>query len=200
LTQTGTDGTGPQPAASRRLVQDAASLKSELEQRARALARPPAQDLPASESLHLVTFPLGQEWYGIGITLVREIQPLTKRTWSSVPCTPGFVVGAVNIRGRIYSMIDVARFLGLPARQLAETAHVLLVQGRDWEGKEIDLGILADDVPQAIHLPRADVQPPAATISARAQDYVRGVTPDMLIVLNLERLLSDPGIVVQEEV
>ena len=127
--------------------------------------------------LHLVTLPLGEERYGLEVTAVREVQPLRAQMWSPVPCTPGFVVGAVNVRGRIYSLIDVARFLGLPARSLAETTHVLLVEaGQPGSEAEMVVGILADDVPQAVRVPRADVQPAAATISARAQDYVRGVT------------------------
>ncbi len=174
---------------------------SELERRARALARLPTEEAAEGDTLHLVTFPLGKERYGVEVTLVQEVQPLESQTWSLVPCTPDFIVGAVNIRGRIYSVMDMARFLGLPQRPPSEAAHVLLVQG-GVQGDEggMELGILADDVPQVITVSLAEVQPSSATVSTQAQEYVRGVTDDMLIILGLERLLSDPRIIVHEEV
>ena len=87
-----------------------------LEERARALARLPAKEEVEGGTLHLVTFPLGEERYGVEITLVQEIQSLESQAWTRVPCTPHFIFGAVNIRGRIYSVMDIARFLGLPSR------------------------------------------------------------------------------------
>jgi purine-binding chemotaxis protein CheW len=178
-----------------------------LEERARALARLPAED--EGEALHLVAFSVGKERYGVEITLVQEIQPLESQTWSPVPCTPDFVVGAVNIRGHVYAMMDIGRFLGLPSRPLPKTAHVLLVQdeGRNGRSKPVlstgegmELGILADDLPQVIHVPLSEIRSPSATISAQGQRYIRGVMADLLIVLDLKRLLSDPGIIVHEEV
>ncbi len=171
-----------------------------LERRARVLARLPTEEAAEGETLHLLTFPLGEERYGVDIALVQEVQPLESQTWSLVPCTSDFIVGAVNIRGRIYSVMDMARFLGLPQRPPSEAAHVLLVQG-GVQGDEggMELGILADDVPQVITVSLAEVQPSSATVSTQAQEYVRGVTDDMLIILDLERLLSDPRIIVHEE-
>jgi purine-binding chemotaxis protein CheW len=171
-----------------------------LERRAKALARLPTEEAAEGETLHLVTFPLGEERYGMEVALVQEVQPLEPQTWSLVPCTPDFIVGAVNMRGRIYSVMDIARFLGLAPRPLPETAHVLLVQDGDQGGDgEMELGILADDVPQVMSTPLAEVQPPSGTVSSQAQEYVRGVTGDMLMILKVERLLSDSRIIVHEE-
>lgn len=174
---------------------------SELERRARALAGLPTEEAAEGKTLHLVTFPLGEERYGVEATMVQEVQPLERQTWSPVPCTPDFIVGAVNIRGHVYSVMDVGRFLGLPRPPLPETAHVLLVRGGQ-EGSEgaMELSILADDVPQVASVPLEGVHPSSAAVSAQAQEYVRGVTGDMLIVLDLERLLSEPSIIVHEEV
>jgi purine-binding chemotaxis protein CheW len=172
-----------------------------LEERARALATLPLEEAGEGEVLRLVTFPLAGERYGVEFTLVQEVQPLKSHTWSRVPCSPDFTLGAVNIRGHIYSVMDVACFLGLPSRPLSETAHVLLVRGGDQGGEgEVELGILADDTPQVTSVFLDEVQPSSATVSSQAQEYVRGVTGDMLIILDLERLLSDPRIIVYEEV
>ena len=134
------------------------------------------------------------------IELVQETQPLGSRKWAAVPCTPDFIKGAVNIRGRIYPIMDVARFLGLPPRPLSETAHVLLVRGDNGEGEEMEVCLLADELPQAVHVSQNEIKAATVTISARAQEFIRGITDDMLIVLDLKRLLSDPGMIVHEEV
>jgi purine-binding chemotaxis protein CheW len=171
-----------------------------LESRARILAHLPKEDMADGETLDLLSFLLGGERYGVDITLVRETRPLLSREWAAVPCTPDFIAGAVNIRGRIYPIMNVARFLGLPARPLSKTAHVLLVSGVNGGGEEMELSLLADELPQAIRVSRNDVKPPAVTISPRSQEFIRGVTNDMLIILDLKRLLCDPGIIIHEDV
>lgn len=171
-----------------------------MEARARLLARLPEEDIAAGETLHLQSFLLGKERYGVDIELVRETQPLGSQKWAAVPCTPDFIKGAVNIRGRIYPIMDVARFFGLPARPLSKTAHVLLVRGVNSEGEVMEISLLADELPQAVRFSQNDVKASTVTISARAQEFIRGITDDMVIVLDLKRLLSDPALIVHEEV
>ncbi len=171
-----------------------------LDARARILARPLKEEIAEGETLYLQSFLLGGERYGVDIKLVRETQPLSSQEWAAVPCTPDFITGAVNIRGRIYPIMNVARFLGLPARPLSETAHVLLVRGVNGGGGEMELSLLADELPQTVHVSRNGVTAPTVTISPRAQEFIQGITDDLLIILDLRRLLSDPGIIVHEEV
>jgi purine-binding chemotaxis protein CheW len=172
-----------------------------LERRAQALARLPEREVRKDETLHLVAFRLGEERYAVPITLVQEVHPLDPGSWCRVPCTPAFIVGAVNIRGRIYSVMDVGRFLGLSSRAMSETPHVLLVQGGNLDNRgALALGVLADDVPRVARVPLTELTSSSVSIPTRAQDFVRGVSEDMLIILHLERLLSDPEIIVYEEV
>jgi purine-binding chemotaxis protein CheW len=171
-----------------------------LEQRARVLARLLTEQDDESDSLNLMTLRLGEEWYGIEIHLVQEVQPLLAGSWSLVPCTPKFIVGAVNIRGQIHSVMDLGSFFGLPQRQLSDSAHVLLVRGGSEGDGGVELCVLTDELPEVMVVPMARMQPAPASVPTRAQEYVRGVTTDMLTVLDLERLLSDPLIIVNEEV
>lgn len=171
-----------------------------LEERARQLAQVPEASATAAETIEIAAFHLGSEYLGIPTPLVIEIQPLRAHNWSHVPCAPGFILGVINLRGHIYSIVDLARFVGLPPRPLAEKAHILLVRGgHGGDGKEMELTLLADDVPEVRQVPLANLNSPPGTISAQMQDYLRGITPDMLMVMNLERLLSDPRLIVHEE-
>mgnify|MGYP002725531686 CR=1 FL=1 len=181
-------------------IEDPQSDALILEERARVLAKARAKEADKDEIMRLVTFKVGEERYGVDTALLLEIKPLKANEWSLVPGTPDFIVGAVNIRGRIYSVMDIAHYLGLPLRPISETTHVILVKGGKREGEdEMELCILADDVPQVTSIPVAKVQPSPDTGSGSTQKYVRGVMDDLLAILDLDRLLADPGIVVNEE-
>lgn len=167
-----------------------------LQKRALQLARHLDGDVDQSQSLQLITFALGDARYGVEINWVQEVQPLQRHSYVPVPCTPGFIVGAVNIRGRIFSITDVARFLDLPARSVSERAYVLLVRA----AIDMELCILADTMPQVEVVPKSRLSPPATTLSARAREFTLGVTPDMLVVLDLPTLVSDPAMVINDEI
>lgn len=171
-----------------------------LEQRARILARLTQKEAEAGTTLQLLRFLLGEEHYAVEMTRVQETQPLPNRGLSSIPCTPSFLIGAVNLRGRIYPVIDVAVFLGLPSRSLTGKAHVLLVRDNPGMGEGIELCLLADDIPQVVTVQQSEIQPPSATVSSQVQEYIRGIAEPMLIILNLDRLLSDPRMIIHENV
>jgi purine-binding chemotaxis protein CheW len=176
---------------------DSEDIQRILGERARRLARPLGQDQAEETLLNMVTFQCGKDRFGVEIAQVREVQPLSSQSWSPVPCTPDFVAGVINLRGRMISILDIARYLGLPPRSIAEQAHVLVVQ----DGvQDLELALLVDAMPRLVSLPPGQIQPPATTLSPQMQEYLRGVTGDLLMILDLPRLLSDPGIIVNEEV
>lgn len=170
-----------------------------LERRAQALAEINVDANGTQVALNLITFSLGSERYAVPIEEVIEIQPL--KNWAKIPCAPSFIIGAVNLRGRIYSLMDIARFIGLAERVMPVSAHVLLVRGINPLCEDVvELCLLADDRPQEINLARGEVDTTSSTLSSRAQEYIVGVTSQMLIVLDLKRLLASAEVIVSEEV
>jgi len=166
-------------------------MQAILEERARALAR--VAKVETGDSTQLVVFSLANETYGIPTEHVREVQPL--REISPVPCTLDFVVGIINIRGSIYSVVDIRKFLGVPEQEVTDLTKVILVNAAG-----LEVGILADDVSGSTSVPLAEIKPPLATAASIKEEYIQGVTSDMLIILNLEALMRDEQIVVHEEV
>jgi len=176
-----------------------ADVQQILKERARLLAGTADKQDDLKETLEVQTFHLGTEYLGVPTEMVREIQLLRAHRWSRVPCAPSFIVGIVNLRGRIYSLMDLAAYWGLPSRPVSENSHILLVKGvNSSDNKEIELTLLTDDCSEVRLITIDELSPPPSTISAKVQDYLRGVTPDMMLVIDLESLLSDPGIVVSE--
>ncbi len=171
-----------------------------LADRACALAKTRAVEADARAVLELVSFQVGTERFGVDMQFVHEIQPLKRLMWSMVPCTPDFIAGAVNIRGRIYAMMNIAVYLGIAVDPYPENTHALLIRGKTRPQREImEFCILADDLPGLKKVRSADVQSTTASVSSRAQKYVKGVTREMLMVLDIEKLISDPGIIVNDD-
>ena len=181
------------------------SLQSEIDRRildarARLLAVPPQQETDSGETLHLLAFFLGGERYGVNIDLVREALPLDRQNWTRVPCSPSFIVGAVNIRGRIYSLMDISRFFGLAARPWPENPHAVLVNNETGRAEGMELCLLADTLPEIVDIMLHEVQSAGAIVSNQANEFIHGITQEMLIILDIDRLLSDPRIIIHEEV
>lgn len=166
-------------------------LKATWEARAKALTQ--STSVQTGEMMQVVVFSLANETYGIATEYVKEVQPL--RDLTPVPCTPDFVVGVINIRGSIYSVIDIRSFFNVPKKEISELTKVILVNAGG-----LEVGILADDVSGATSIQISDIKPPLSAQTAVKDEYIQGVTPKMLIILNLEALLRDERIIVQQEV
>ena len=164
-----------------------------LRRRAEAFARAPAAGAGAAADLEVVEFSLSGERYALPAAGVSEVLPFSN--WTPLPCTPAFVVGLVNVRGRILAAIDLRGFFELPARGIVDHHHLLVV----CHGP-LELGILADLVTGLRRVPLGDLQPALPTLTGRRAEYLRGVTADHLAVLDVARILTDRRLVVREEV
>jgi purine-binding chemotaxis protein CheW len=100
-----------------------------LRTRARALARTPPQASAEGAMLELLEFRLASERYAVESQLVEEVHPL--RDLTPLPCTPPFVLGIVNVRGRILPVLDLKKFFELPERGLTDLHRIILVRGND---------------------------------------------------------------------
>ena len=164
-----------------------------LRERARALARKPERPLAADATLDLLEFGLAHERYALEHRWVQEVCPLKELT--PLPRTPAFLRGIVNIRGRILPVFDLKKFFDLPEKGVTDLHRIILVRGDD-----LELGLLADSIIGVRSIPADSVQPSLPTLTGIRGDYLKGVTAERLIVLDLARILADPKIIVHEEV
>jgi purine-binding chemotaxis protein CheW len=164
-----------------------------LRARARELARPPEGEKTAGAMLELLEFAVAPERYAVESHHVREVFPF--RDLTPLPCTPPFVLGIVNVRGRLLPVLDIKKFFDLPDKGLTDLHRIILVRSGD-----IEVGLLADIAVGIRMIPAASLQPSLPTLTGIREDYLKGVTADRLVVLDLPRILTDPRIVVHEEV
>jgi len=103
-----------------------------------------------------LTFDLAEETYGIEVRRIREIlevQPITK-----VPRSAEYLLGVMNVRGRVVPVVDLRRKFGLQASERSvESAIIVLEVGA--EGGESLIGLLVDGVDEVLELGVEDVEP-----------------------------------------
>jgi purine-binding chemotaxis protein CheW len=171
---------------------DPEEAKRILKARAQALAREP-EKAQAADALELVEFLLAHETYAVESRHVREVYPLENLT--PLPCTPAFVVGIVNLRGEILSVIDIKKFFDLPEKGLTDLNKVIVLHS-----DKMLFGILADAILGVRRVPLSEVQPSLPTLTGIREKYLKGVTRERTVVLDAEKLLADENIIVQETV
>ncbi|MDP2030745.1 MAG: chemotaxis protein CheW [Thiobacillus sp.] len=164
-----------------------------LKARAQTLAREPAPEEAADARIEVVEFLLAYERYAVESRYVREVYPLENLT--PLPCTPAFVLGIINLRGEILSVIDIRKFFELPEHGLTDLNKVIVLRSEN-----MLFGILADAITGVRRIPSADIQSSLPTLTDIRVAYLRGVTPDRTVILDAEKLLSDANIIVQEQV
>jgi purine-binding chemotaxis protein CheW len=164
-----------------------------LRKRAEELATPPAHATPPAETIELLVFTLAGERFAIDTAQVLEATSL--RELIPVPCTPAFVLGLVNHRGRILTVLDLRRLLNLPGTGMTEGGRVLAV-----EAGGLTCGIMAETVAGTLSVPARKVAPPPEALTGLRLALTSGITEDLITVLDLEALARTREILVNEEV
>jgi len=170
---------------------DAVAERELLEKRARELARRPDDESSTDERIQIVEFTIAHERYGIEARYVREVYPLRELT--PLPGTPEFVLGIVNVRGRVTSLVDLKKFFALPEKGLSDTNHVVLLSS-----PEMDFGILADCMLGVRELSAEELQHDLPTFTGHRKEYLLGVARDGVVVLDARRILGDPRMIVRD--
>lgn len=163
-----------------------------LRERAVALAVEDEVSVNTAETIEVVEFLLAYETYAVETRYVREVRTLKDLT--PIPCTPPFISGMINVRSQIIPVIDIKRFFDLPEQGIADLHHVLILQG-----EEMELAVLADLVRGVRRIPLDHLRSSLPTLTGVRAEYLRGVTPEGNVVLDVPKILSSPKIIVYEE-
>jgi purine-binding chemotaxis protein CheW len=168
-------------------------IRTILKARARALAREPAQVASLQKVLNIIKFHLGTETYGIESAFVREVYPL--KDYTPLPGVPPFVLGILNVRGQILSIIDLKKCFGMPEKGLGQLNKLIILHS-----EQMEFGILADEILGTASIVLNSIQAAPPTVSGMGAEYLHGITAEGVIILDAEKILSDEKIVVHQEV
>ena len=158
--------------------------KKILKERALALAAEVVKLEDNKEKLEILEFSIGGEKYGIETLFVTKVHLL--RDLTPLPGLPDFMIGIINVRGKIVPVIDIKKFFDLPGKAITPLDNVIIVSAD--EGL---FGILADEVSGVHHIPMNDIQVSLPTLTGIRSEYLKGVTVNQLIVLDPIKLALD---------
>lgn len=164
-----------------------------LSERARKIAgKKGPENQSGEETISVVEFLLTPERYAFEEKYVSEV--LFLRDITSVPGTPLFVMGVINLRGRILSIINFKRLFNLKERGLTELNKVIVLRNDNME-----FGVIADSITGNKSILLNTLSKPQLTFENNGAGYISGVTPDGLILLNAMSLLSSKQIIIAKQ-
>ncbi len=134
-----------------------------------------------------VTFMLAEEIYGISVMQVQEVLRYTDI--ASVPGAPSYVIGIINLRGRVVTVIDTRERFGLSASTITDHTRIVII-----ECDNVVLGMLVDRVAEVVYLRQSELEKPPNVGNEESNKYIQGVchkNEDLLILLDLNKFLSE---------
>lgn len=148
------------------------------------------------EQEQLVVFEVGDESFGIDISIVQEIirlQPITE-----VPKAPMYVKGVINLRGKVIPVIDLRERFGFSIGEETKATRIVVVNVL---GNTV--GMIVDAVSEVLRLATDSIEPPSTIVESVGSQYLKGIgklEERLIILLDLDKLLVEMGATVIDDV
>jgi|TARA_Y100000034_G_scaffold25509_1_gene30061 purine-binding chemotaxis protein CheW len=139
------------------------------------------------EVLQWVTFKLETETYGINVMQVQEVLRYTEI--APVPGAPDYVLGIINLRGNVVTVIDTRARFGLQSAEITDNTRIVIIEAE----KQV-IGILVDSVAEVVYLRASEIDVAPNVGNEESARFIQGVSNrdgELLILVDLNKLLSD---------
>ena len=133
-----------------------------------------------------VTFRLGDEIYGIDVLQVQEVLRITEI--SPVPGAPNHVLGIINLRGNVVTVIDARNRFGLAPKETDDSSRIVVV-----DAYEKVVGLLVDNVSEVAYVPNSQIEMAPNVGTDEGNKFVSGVSNrdgELLIMVDLAKLIN----------
>lgn len=137
--------------------------------------------------LQWVTYKLGDETYGINVMQVQEVLRYTEI--APVPGAPEYVLGIINLRGNVVTVIDTRSRFGLPSSEISDNSRIVIIESDDQV-----VGIMVDSVAEVVYLKSSEIDSAPNVGTEESAKFIQGVSNrdgQLLILVDLNKLLSD---------
>jgi purine-binding chemotaxis protein CheW len=139
---------------------------------------------------------LGGEYFGIHLDAVREF--IKVRSYTPIPCCPKHIVGNMNLRGEILTLVDIRSTLNLPSTTVNTGAEAVVINVN-----EIVAGLPVDEVLDVMYLHPETVNPVPFAVPAGSEEYLCGTVAyqeKVLSIIDLPKLVAKGGLEVNEKI
>ena len=134
-----------------------------------------------------VTFRLENEKYGINVMMVQEVLRVTEI--APVPGAPDYVLGIINLRGNVVTVIDSRKRFGLRAKEMDDSTRIVII-----ESENQVVGILVDSVAEVVDIRASEIEQAPNVGTEESAKFIQGVSSidgELLILVDLNKLLTD---------
>ena len=146
-----------------------------------------AQNLAEDEVLQWVTFQLENETYGINVMQVQEVLRYTEI--APVPGAPSYVLGIINLRGNVVTVIDTRQRFGLDSADVTDNTRIVIIEA----DKQV-VGIMVDSVAEVVYLRQSEVETAPNVGNDESAKFIQGVcnkNGELLILVELDKMMSE---------
>ncbi len=153
-------------------------------------------DDSSTELKPLAVIGLNNEYFGIDLKLIQEFT--TIRNVAPIPCCPSHIIGNMNLRGGILTLVDIRSALNMPLAETHNGVKAIVVNIED-----LIAGLSVDEVFDVMYLHPSEVTSLPVAVNSNNQDYFQGTAAygkNMLTILDLPKLLTNKLLVVNEEI
>lgn len=134
-----------------------------------------------------VTFKLESETYGVNVMQVQEVLRVSEI--ASVPGAPDYVIGIINLRGNVVTVVDTRRRFGMSSKEMDDLSRIVIIETEDQV-----VGILVDSVSEVVEIPGSEIETAPNVGTEESAKYILGVTSrdsELLILVDLNKFLSE---------
>ncbi|MFN3580618.1 MAG: chemotaxis protein CheW [Pseudomonas sp.] len=137
--------------------------------------------------LQWVTFRLDNETYGINVMQVQEV--LRHTEIAPVPGAPSYVLGIINLRGNVVTVIDTRQRFGLTPSPITDNTRIVIIEA----DKQV-VGILVDSVAEVVYLRQSEIETAPNVGTDESAKFIQGVcnkNNELLILVDLEKMMTE---------
>ena len=138
-----------------------------------------------------LTFMLGEEEYGVDILNVQEIRSWESAT--SIPNTPDYVLGVINLRGLVVPIIDLRKRFAMSKAEFGPATIIVIVRLLDHSRTSKTIGMVVDEVSDVYNISAEDIGEMPDLGSVVGTEFIKGVAninEKMVIILNIDSLIN----------
>lgn len=139
------------------------------------------------QEIQWVTFRMEHEVYGITVMQVQEVLRVSEIT--PVPGAPQFVLGIINLRGNVVTVLDTRKRFGLPPKELDDSSRVIIIESGDQV-----IGIMVDSVAEVVYIKLSEIEKSPNVGNEENSKFIQGVyskDSNLIILVDVNKMLSD---------
>ncbi|MFL0808957.1 MAG: chemotaxis protein CheW [Agarilytica sp.] len=134
-----------------------------------------------------VTFKLAGEKYGVNVMQVQEVLRYTEI--APVPGAPSYVLGIINLRGKVVTVIDTRARFALPSEEQTDHTRIIVI-----EADTHVVGMLVDSVAEVVYLKLSEIETAPNVTNDESAKFIQGVchkNDELLILIELDKMLTE---------